>query len=602
MIRTNPASASRRAGFQGRRRAKLRCLRPGLDMLEDRRLMTASLVATGSVINPGPVEGAGFTAVVAKFTDSDESTDPSGFAALINWGDGQVTQGTIATDPAGGFDVSGTHTFAQSGVFHVTAQIGDKDGDSTSTTTSNIVAQAAITATGVAFKGRRQKNLKNVKVATFTDADASLPAAAFSALIHWGDGQTTAGNIVANGGGSFRVVGSHKYKKAGSFSVQTVIQQGNTLATSFYLPTNVMSDGAVPADHVNPNLVNPWGLAGSANALWDANNRTGTSNVFNITGSLSAGLPVVTIPAPPGSTDTSAPTGIVRNSSTDFVVTDGTNSGAAIFIFATEDGTIAGWNPAVGGGGVTPSTHAVLAADNSASGAVYKGLAILNVPAGDPLAAGNYIFATNFHANSLGVFDATFHPKTLPAGTFQDPQVAAGFAPYGIQTIGGNLYVTYAKQDSDQHDDVTGPGNGFVDVYSPAGVLLTRLGGGGLQTELNSPWGVIQAPSGFGAFSSDILVGNFGDSHVSAFNPTTGAFLGQLTDAQGQPLVLDGGFQGADTKGLWGIIDFPTSTGPTGNTLYFASGVNDEGDGVFGGVTFYQVATATAIGKSTVRR
>jgi uncharacterized protein (TIGR03118 family) len=571
-------------------------------MLEDRRLMTASLVATGSVINPGPVEGTAFTAVVAKFADSDMSTDPSGFAALINWGDGQVTQGTIATDPAGGFDVSGTHTFAQSGVFHVAVQVGDKDGDSTSTSTTNIVAQAPITATAVAIKGRRQRNLKNVTVATFTDADASLPAAAFTALIHWGDGQTTSGMIVANGGGRFAVIGSHKYKKAGAFSVQTAIQQGNTLATSFYLPTNVMSDGAVPADHVNPNLVNPWGLAGSPNALWDSNNRTATSNIFNITGSLSARLPVVTIPPPTGATSAATPTGIVRNSSTDFVVTDGTNQGAAIFIFATENGTIAGWNPTVGGGGAPLSTRAVIAVDNSASGAVYKGLAILNVPAGDPLAAGNYIFATNFHANSLDVFDATFHPVTLPAGSFTDPQVPAGFAPFGIQTIGGNLYVTYALQNAAKHDDVPGAGNGFVDVYSPAGVLLTRLGGGGQQTELNSPWGVIQAPSGFGTFSTDILVGNFGDSHVSAFNPTTGAFLGQLTDAQGQPLALDGGFHGADNEGLWGIIDFPTATGPTGNTLYFASGINDKSDGLFGGVSFYQVATATAAGTATIRR
>ena len=409
--------------------------------------------------------------------------------------------------------------------------------------------------------------------------------------------------IVPNGAGGFKVIGSHKYKKPKAFSIQTVIQQGNTSATSFYLPTNVMSDGAVAADHVNPNFVNPWGLvAGSPTAIWDANNGTGTSNVFATTGDLNSRIPVVTIPAPTGSTDTSAPTGVVRNSSTGFVVTDGTNSGAAVFIFSTEDGTISGWNPTVGGGGAPTSVHAVLAADNSASGAVYKGLAILTVPAGDPLAAGQYLFATNFHANTLDVFDSSFHPVTLPAGSFTDPQVPAGFAPFGIQSIGGNLYVTYAKQDADQHDDVAGAGNGFVDVYSPAGVLLMRLGGGGQQNELNSPWGVIQAPSGFGTFSSDILVGNFGDSHVSAFNPTTGAFLGQLTDAQGQPLALVGGFQGSDTMGLWGLLDFPTATGPTGNTLYFASGFNDEGDGVFGSVTFFQVATSTAVGKATIRR
>src|SRR5262249_38134409 len=163
-----------------------------------------------------------------------------------------------------------------------------------------------------------------------------------------------------------------------------------------------------PADHVNPSLVNPWGLvAGNLGALWDANNGTGTSNVFTSTGDLSARIPVVTIPAPQGSTDTSAPTGIVLNTSTtNFAVTDGTNTHSAIFIWATEDGTIAGWNPQVAAGTAPISTTAVLAADNSASGALYKGLAILTVPAGDPLAAGQYLFATNFHANTLDLFDS----------------------------------------------------------------------------------------------------------------------------------------------------------------------------------------------------
>jgi uncharacterized protein (TIGR03118 family) len=129
-----------------------------------------------------------------------------------------------------------------------------------------------------------------------------------------------------------------------------------------------------------------------------------------------------------------------------------------------------------------------------------------------------------------------------------------------------------------------------------------RLGGGGQQAELNSPWGVVKAPSGFGTFSGDILIGNFGDSHVSAFNPTTGAFVGQLTGSDGQPLVLTGGFPGTSSKGLWGVFDFPSATGPTGSALYFATGFNDEGDGLFGDVTFFQVATATATAKATIRR
>jgi uncharacterized protein (TIGR03118 family) len=155
--------------------------------------------------------------------------------------------------------------------------------------------------------------------------------------------------------------------------------------------------------------------------------------------------------------------------------------------------------------------------------------------------------------------------------------------------------VTYAKQDAAKFDDVAGPGNGFVDVFSPTGALIRRLGGPGVQAELDSPWGITTAPPDFGSFSNDILVGNFGDSHVSVFDPASGAFLGQLSDANGQPLTLDGGFRGADAKGLWGLVAFNNGNpaGPT-NTLYFESGFNDEADGLFGSLTFGTVATANA--------
>ncbi len=451
-------------------------------------------------------------------------------------------------------------------------------------------------AAGVPVRAPKGGAVSRATVATFVDSDASLKASAFSATIDWGDGTVSKGTIVAaKAKHTFKVVGSHKYKASGSFSVSTTIQQGSAVVSSSFTATNLISDGAVPADHLDADLVNPWGLvAPNPGDFRDGNNGTGTATVFSAQGNVSTGLPVVTIPPPAGSTDPSTPTGVVSNQSKGFVVSDGTTSGPAAFIYATEDGTISGWNPRVATNGSSPpSVRAVLAVDNSSTGAVYKGLTIFNVPAGSPIPAGQYLFATNFHSGAIDAFDSSFKPVALPAGTFQDSTIPVGYAPVGIQTIGGDLYVTYAKQDDDKHDDVAGAGNGFVDVYSASGLLLMRLGGMTRQAELNSPWGLIQAPSDFGHFSNDILVGNFGDSHVSAFDPLTGAFLGQLTNSQGKPLTLDGGFSGPDSKGLWGIFAFSSGTGSP-STVYFTSGFNDEGDGVFGTLTPTEVATATA--------
>jgi uncharacterized protein (TIGR03118 family) len=197
-----------------------------------------------------------------------------------------------------------------------------------------------------------------------------------------------------------------------------------------------------------------------------------------------------------------------------------------------------------------------------------------------------YLYATNFHNGSVDVFDTHFAVHTFFAGQFTDPTAPMGFAPFGIKNFNSILFVTYAKQNSDAHDDVAGPGNGFIDEFSTSGVFLKRLASGtaagGTLMVLNSPFGMAMAPAGFGNFGGDLLVGNFGDSHVSAFNPSSGAFLGQLTDKLGNPLVLNGGFNETSTKGLWGI-EFGNGAGGTGtNTLYFAAGINDESDGLFG--------------------
>jgi uncharacterized protein (TIGR03118 family) len=588
----------RRSGVRPGRRGPIRGQRPALERLEDRQLMTSSLLGISFPLSPAPTEGTSFTGVIAKFTDADKNTDPGRYAASIHWGDGNVSRGTIAADPGGGFDVFGTHTFATSGVFRITAQIGDTDGDMASVSTSNVVAQAPLIAIGAPVRPTRNGVVPTTAVAVFIDGDHQLKASAFTATIDWGDGQTSTGTIVEDRTMTFfKVLGSHRYRRPGSFAINVTVRQGPAGVISFFSESDLISNGAIAADHIDPLFVTPWGLAvpGPAN-LWDANTGTGSSTVFSSVGNVSTALPDVNIPAPPGATGLSTPTGVVNNTTSGFVVSDGTKSGPAAFIFDTEDGTISGWSPQVATNGAPPpSVHAVLVVDNSASGAVYKGLALLNVPAGGPLAAGSYLFAANFHSGNIDVFDSTFKPVTVPLGAFQDPTIPAGFAPFGIQTIGGKLYVSYAMQDAAKHDDVAGPGNGFVDVFSPSGALLQRLGGTGVQAELNSPWGLVQAPSNFGLFSNDILVGNFGDSHISAFDPFTGAFLGQLTDANGQPIVLAGGITGPDTKGLLALFGFgPGTGGNTASTLSFTSGFNNEADGVYGSLTPTVVSTSTA--------
>ena len=231
---------------------------------------------------------------------------------------------------------------------------------------------------------------------------------------------------------------------------------------------------------------------------------------------------------------------------------------AALFLFATEDGTISAWAP-----GLSPSDQAVLAVDNSqpSPGAVYKGL----VFGGN--ANGVFLFATNFRAGRIDAFDHNYQP----AGSFSDPNVPAGFAPFGIQNINGDLFVTYAKQNAEKHDDVAGKGNGFVDVFDTDGHLLRRLASGG---HLNSPWGVARASFAFGRFSGDILVGNFGDGRINVFD-SDGKSMGQLNDGNGKPLVIDG---------LW-TLTLGGGAKSSSDTLFFTAGPNGETDGAFGTIT-----------------
>ena len=339
----------------------------------------------------------------------------------------------------------------------------------------------------------------------------------------------------------------------------------------FYQQTNLVSDLPGRAAHTDTHLVNPWGMAlADTGPFWVSDNGTGVATLYDGTGQPFLPPPssplVVTIPG-------STPTGQVFNPqafvsmSSDFIVKDSVSgkSGPSFFIFATEDGTISGWNPFVPpppAGGF--STKAIRVVDNSATGAVYKGLALGRTP------AGNFLYAANFHAGNIDVFDKDFKPVSL-AGSFSDPEIPAGFAPFNIQNLGNQLYVTYAKQDAAKHDDVAGEGNGFVNVFDTSGNFIQRIASRG---KLNSPWGLALAPAGFGKFSHDLLIGNFGDGRINAFDLSTDTRRGQLRDLDGKPITIDG---------LWALTfgRDGQSNGPT-NLLFFTAGIDKEQHGLFG--------------------
>ena len=327
-----------------------------------------------------------------------------------------------------------------------------------------------------------------------------------------------------------------------------------------FVETNLISDGATPAARTDANLLNPWGIAISPTTgeVWVADNGKGVATVYDQTGT-PVSPTMITIPPPGGSSGAAAPTGAVFNRGDSFDVSANGQTGPSVYLFDTEDGTISGWSP-----GVDPA-HAVLAVDNSASGAVYKGLELVGSGKGARL------YATNFRSGAVEVYDTGFARVTLPAGAFTDPNIPAGFAPFGIHALGGKLYVTYAMQNSAKHDDVAGPGNGFVDVFNTRGKLLKRFASGG---GLNSPWAVT---FGVGRDAGDILVGNFGDGRINVFN-SRGTSLGQLDDTSSQPITIDG---------LW---DIETGVGKDKHTLFFSAGTNGEADGLFGTLT-QQVVT-----------
>lgn len=325
------------------------------------------------------------------------------------------------------------------------------------------------------------------------------------------------------------------------------------IATKF-MATNLVSDGTIAAAHIDANLVNAWGVAVNPNGfVWVANNGSNTSTLYD--GNGVAQPPVVSIPA--GTSGDASPTGIVYNASQDFKVSQNGVSAASQFIFAGEGGTIAGWSPAVN------QTAAITRFDGGSNGPLYKGLAIAR------FAGANYLYAADFRNNAVDVFDANFFRVTLP-GNFRDPALPAGYAPFGIQAIGNRIYVAFARQAASGPDEVSGPGLGIVAVFDTGGAFIRRLATGGA---LDAPWGMAMAPANFGTFGNALLVANFGDGKINAYNPATGAMLGTLSRADGTPIVIDG---------LWGIAFGTGNYSQPTNTLFFAAGPSDEEHGLFG--------------------
>jgi uncharacterized protein (TIGR03118 family) len=341
---------------------------------------------------------------------------------------------------------------------------------------------------------------------------------------------------------------THAYTKIGLLLLGAAIFTVASARADTYSWTNFQSDIAGVAQHTDANLVNAWGMAASTNGtIWVSDNGTGVSTLYNQDGT--ARSLIVTIPTAARNRGTGTPTGVVFNNTGFFQVTKNGNSATALFIFASEDGSISGWNPNL------DQTNAIIAIDNGTNlgvnHAVYKSLT-LGVANGH-----NFLYASNFHTGKVEIYDENFHQVT-PNG-FVDPNLPAGYAPFGIRNFNGEIFVTYAKQNHAKHDDVAGPGNGFINVFDTSGNFLRRLVSNG---NLNSPWGLALV-------EGELWVGNFGNGLINVYDPMTGAFIETLTRADGTPLQFNG---------LWDML-------PLGTGVYFTAGIADEAHGLFGLIT-----------------
>jgi uncharacterized protein (TIGR03118 family) len=439
-------------------------------------------------------------------------------------------------------------------------------------------------------------------VASFKDADPDAKSANFTVKVNWGDGTIdTAAAIAADDNTRFDVSATHTYVEDGVYNVVVSVYDtgtsdpliiggipvtisdlgGAALTTGVATQVNLVSDGTPAAPNTDPNLVNPWDVAyGPSGAFWVTDNKKGVATLYNGSGVPQPSPPssplVVTIPPPTGKLGPSSPTGVTFNSDqSGFLITAGGVTAPATFLFATQDGTISGWNS-----NVPPpptSTQAVLSVNRSAQGAVYTGLAEADN------AGAKMLYVTNFHAGNVEVFNDSF----ALVKTFTDLDAPPSFAPFGIKNINGNLYVTFALQDATARKPVPGLGQGFVDVFSPAGVLISRLIS---NAPLNAPYGLALAPSNFGQFSNDLLVGNTGDGLINAFDPNTGVYQGAFFNSGNAVVSIDG----------LHALTFGNGQGAGAtNTLYFAAGPNGGAHGLLG--AFTATPNTATIGDAVLR-
>jgi uncharacterized protein (TIGR03118 family) len=346
----------------------------------------------------------------------------------------------------------------------------------------------------------------------------------------------------------------------------------------------VSNSGAVvaTANKIDANLQNPWGIAVAPGLpFWISDNNNNLSTLYSgigaietqsITGSANVGI---AIPASVAGVQAN-PTGQVYNGNGGFLIPTGNGQETALFIFDGEGGTIAAWAADSGAAAVTAYDDGVASGANHA---VYKGLAIGTV------GGATYLYATDLHNNKVDVFDTNFTKPTAMQGKFVDPNIPAGFVPFGIAALNGDLYVTFAKQDAAMHDESTGAGLGYIDIFDFSGNLKSQFASAG---SLNAPWGIAIAPAGFGSLQGDLLIGNFGDGTINIFSPNGTAlanFEGPLMSSNGQPIAF---------PGLWSLVFGNGDADKPMTTLFYTAGFADQTDGVFGGITV--ASTPTPVG------
>jgi uncharacterized protein (TIGR03118 family) len=354
-------------------------------------------------------------------------------------------------------------------------------------------------------------------------------------------------------------------------------------ATSSYTDTALVADNTTvvaTVTTIDANLQNPWGIAvAPGQPFWIADNNSNLSSLYSGTGKIETGTITgsnavgITIPSSAAGVQPN-PTGQVYNGTGGFLISTPKGQETALFIFGGEGGTIAGWAQDSGATAVTAYDDGTA---NGAQHAVYKGLALGTVN------GATYLYATDLHNNKVDVFDTTFSKPAAMQGKFVDPTIPAGFVPFGIAAVDGQLYVTYAMQDTAKHDEVTGAGLGYVDVFDLSGNFVSRFASAGA---LNAPWGIAVAPSGFGSLSGDVLVGNFGDGTINIFMPN-----GSLATDVGQLAVANGGT--FTIPGLWSLEFGNGDSDKPLTTLFYTAGFADQTDGVFGSIALSAASSPT---------